>query len=412
MTHKELLDFAIQNGIIDESKLKALYEDMENEKYLIQHFGVGYELKKGRDGRYFTRLPNGKQVRTSNKDRFVQEIVSFYKGEPVVIKKNYKTVKDIFIEWNKYRFEYDNISKGTYDRSEADFKRFFLKNELAAELVDEKFNEITENELELFIKGTIKKYSLTPKGWANFKSLISGIWLYGAKNHETDLYITKFLDLLYIGSKSLRHKIENEDEQVFTDEEVNIILNEIKSHGFTPVDYGIMLCFYTGMRSGEISGLMWKDVSQDFRVITVSHMEVVYKGEDGIANVFEVVDHAKTTAGVRKIIIPDAFIPYFKTLKDNAEDNEFVFVSNGRRIHARDFSYRLYKLCKLVGLVPRRMHKIRKTVCSKLCDSGVDERFLLKQIGHTDRRTTEQFYHRDRRTLGEKCEIINSAISY
>lgn len=38
--------------------------------------------------------------------------------------------------------------------------------------------------------------------------------------------------------------------------------------------------------------------------------------------------------------------------------------------------------------------------------------FLLGQVGHTDRKTTEAFYHRDRRTIQEKIAIINNAINY
>ena len=157
---------------------------------------------------------------------------------------------------------------------------------------------------------------------------------------------------------------------------------------------------------------MWEDVSEDFKTININHMEVLYKGDDGVRCKFEVVDHAKTVAGLRKIIVPDAYISFFKTLRLK-NDGEYVFTNNhGKRLHGRNFSDKLYRLCIKLNIPPKRMHKIRKTVCSKLCDSGVDNRLLLKQIGHTDRRTTETLYHRDRRTDEEKREILNHAISY
>lgn len=60
----------------------------------------------------------------------------------------------------------------------------------------------------------------------------------------------------------------------------------------------------------------------------------------------------------------------------------------------------------------KSLDKARKTVCSKLLDAHVDDRLILGQVGHTDRRTTEQYYHKDRRPQDEKCRIINAALNY
>ena len=410
----DLFDFAVNNGIIDELELKALYEQAMNAKYLEQHFGKDYKLTVGKDGRYFTRLPNGRQVRKKRVDDFIEEIVSYYKHAHIneIKIKSSLSIDDVYEKWMDFKLQYDGISRGTYDRLGEDYKRFFVNNPHAVDLMLMDFNEITEDDLEFFIRNTIKEYDLDSKGWAKLRSIVKGIWLYGLKVGATQLYITKFFDTLSIRPKTLRQRIEREEEQVFTDEEVRLIFEEIEREGYTPAGYGIILCFYTGMRAGELAGLMWEDVSEDFKTINVNHMEVLYKGDDGVRCKFEVVDHAKTVAGLRKIIVPDAYISFFKTLKLK-NDGEYVFTNNhGKRLHGRNFSDKLYRLCIKLNIPPKRMHKIRKTVCSKLCDSGVDNRLLLKQIGHTDRRTTETFYHRDRRTDEEKREILNHAISY
>ena len=407
MTDKKIIDFAVDCGIIDMPKLKVLYEDMEQNIILTKHFGENYRLAKGKDGRYFTRLPGGKQIRKANKDEFIKAIVDFYKDY-----KEKHSVGEVFYQWIKFKLKYDGISQGTYDRYEEDYNRFFLNNELADDLRNVDIALIGEDELEMFIRDSINKFKLTSKGWGKLRSLISGIWLYAARMKYTDLYITKFLDLLSIKPRALRQRIENESEQVFTDEESRMILQEINRVGYNVEYYGIALCFYTGMRTGEIAGLMWSDISDDFKIISVNHSEILYKGADGVRNVFEVVDHAKTVAGTRKIVLPDAVLPYIKELKDKAESDEYVFVKKGRRLHGRNIGDALARMCVRLGIPPRRLHKVRKTVCSKLCDNGVDERLLLKQIGHTDKTTTETYYHRDRRSLEEKQDIINRAIAY
>ena len=408
MTNTELLDFALSEGIINSSELEALCKDIKDKQYLERHFGKGYVLTAGKDGRYQTRLPNGKQIRKTSREDFVEAIVNYYQNEDGLI-----TVSQVFEKWIDFKYKYDAISIATSERFKADYKRFFVKNPHAQDLIEKNIGEITEEELEYFIRDTIRSEKLTPKGWARFKSLVGGIWLYALKIKATSLYITKFFDTLSIKPKALKQRIINDEEQVFTDKEVKIILEEINRRGYCSYNYGIALCFYSGMRAGEISGLMWEDVSEDFRTIKVRHMEIRYTTSEKVGRyTYEVVDHTKTSAGIRTIVLPDAAIPYLKELYEETGQEQYVFLHNGRRIHAAYFSQKLYRLCKQLYLPPRRMHKIRKTVCSKLCDSGVDERFLLKQIGHTDKATTEQFYHRDRRTQEEKVRIINNAINY
>ena len=412
--HNNLFDFALDNGIIDELELKALYDKTMNAKYLEKHFGKDYTLTVGKDGRYFTRLPNGKQVRKKNVDDFITEIVDYYKHAHMndISVKQESTIEDVYQMWIDFKRQYDGITKATYDRLGEDYQRFFTNNPFASDILLMNMNEITEDDLEFFIRNTIKSFNLDSKSWAKLRSLVKGIWLYGLKINATPLYITKFFDTLSIRPKTLRQRVEKEEEQVFTDEEVQLIFKEIEREGYTPTGYGIILCFYTGMRAGELAGLMWEDVSEDYLSINVNHMEVLYKDEDGVRNKFEVVNHAKTVAGIRKVIVPDAYVPFFKTLKLK-NNGEYVFTNNhGKRLHARNFSDKLYRMCLKLNIPPKRMHKIRKTVCSKLCDNGVDNRLLLKQIGHTDRRTTETFYHRDRRTDKEKREILNRVISY
>lgn len=407
--NQELFDFAVNNGIINLSELEALRKDMENAKYLDKHFGEGYKLTKGKDGRYATRLPNGKQVRKTDKIEFIQEIVNYYRRD-----NNDVTVKEVFDMWVNFKYDYEGIARGTYDRFMSDFKRFFTNNIYAVDIMRKRsIRDVDEDELEMFIRNTIKTYNLTSKGWQKLKTLVNGIWLYALKIKATNIYITKFIDMLSISPKVLQQRIESEEEQVFTDEEVKLILDEINKREFSVLNYGIVLCFYTGMRSGEIAALKWSDISPDFGTITVRHMEVFYKDpEHKGRTVHEVVDHAKTIAGLRKIIAPDALIPYLKKLKEVTGDCEYIFTHDNERVHATNFSDKLSKLCKQLNLPPRRMHKIRKTVCSKLCDSGVDERLMLRQIGHTNTRTTETYYHRDRRTDLEKREILNNVIAY
>ena len=391
---------------------------MEDNKDLQLYFERNFQSFKGKDGRYFTRLPNGKQIRTSNKAKFIREVMNYYDSAIGTIKKLKQPkvcygIEACMYEWIEFKARYEKVAQGTIDRTKKDYFRFFVNNPLAQPLMCKNMIDIGEEELELFVRGTICDMELTAKSWAKLKALINGIWLFAMRKKVTDIYITKFFDVLSIKPKMLRQQYQSEARQVFTDEEARTILDEIDKRDFSLHNYGIVLGFYTGMRIGEISGLKWSDVADDFSKIFVNHMEILYENEDGKKNHYEVVDHAKTKAGIRKVIIPDELVPYLTKLKEYSGDREFVFSDeNGRRLHARSFSDKLTRLCEQLNMTPRRMHKVRKTVCSKMCDSGVDDRLLLNQIGHTDRKTTEEFYHRDRRTDNEKRDIISSVLVY
>ncbi len=75
---------------------------------------------------------------------------------------------------------------------------------------------------------------------------------------------------------------------------------------------------------------------------------------------------------------------------------EFLFckINSSRgfsRIYGRNFNPELRKICEEVGIPPRTMHKIRKTYGTTLLDAGVDESFIIEQMGHTDISCTKNY---------------------
>ena len=75
------------------------------------------------------------------------------------------------------------ISNQSYNRYTNDFKRFFPKDCL---LRQKKFRQITENDIEAFIKTTIHEKKLTSKTYSGLRTIIRGIFKYGKSQH---LYI-------------------------------------------------------------------------------------------------------------------------------------------------------------------------------------------------------------------------------
>lgn len=68
---------------------------------------------------------------------------------------------------------------------------------------------------------------------------------------------------------------------------------------------------------------------------------------------------------------------------------------------------RLNRLCEKINVYHKSPHKIRKTYGSILLDNHIDNVLIVGQMGHTDIVTTENHYHRNRKTLEKKTKILS-----
>ena len=88
---------------------------------------------------------------------------------------------------------------------------------------------------------------------------------------------------------------------------------------------------------------------------------------------------------------------------------EYIFVNNhGERLTTNCFRRRLERVCKWVGVYHKSPHKIRKTYGSILLDNNVDKNLVIQQMGHTDIVITENHYHRNRKSIEKKVEILSA----
>lgn len=65
-------------------------------------------------------------------------------------------------------------------------------------------------------------------------------------------------------------------------------------------------------------------------------------------------------------------------------------------------------LLKKLDIYKKSPHKIRKTYGSILLDHNIDNRMIMEQMGHIDITCTENHYHRNRRNLDAKSQILSS----
>lgn len=391
--------FIIDNGMINISDVQNSMEAMKREELLKQH---SYEIWQSKDGKWYTYLPaqNGGRVLKKRKSKRDLEniIIDYYKNKKEIL------LKDIFQEWVTQKLEYGEIQKQTFDRYATDFHRFFDNSFIAKKDI----RKITEDDLEVFIRETIRNMRLSNKSYGGLRLLIIGIFKYAKKQKYTEISITQFFGDLDLPKKCFTKKAVKDEESVFTDDEVEKISVYIKEN-VSLLNYGILLAFQTGVRVGELCTLKYSDIQGN--KLCIRRTEVRYRDKDG-NYVFEVRESPKTEAGNRDIILNSEAQRTIKEIRKLNPFGEYIFMKDGKRIKEKAFSVKIVKICRYVGIKERSMHKARKTYATKLINGGVDESIVIKQMGHTSIDCTKNYYYFNNKNDEDMVKQIEKAILY
>ena len=381
-------------------------EAMKRKEILNQHPSAisKMTLKNGKEvyGTYL-HLPNGeRKFRRRNTLKELEDcIIEFYKEQ-----QEDRTMDTVFKEWQDFRLEYKEIKKETYDRYSDAYEQFFHTNKYS--ITSKKFKDITEEDLEIFIKSVIRDLSLTHKAYSNMRTLILGTFKYGKRKKYTSLSISHFFGDLDLSKNIFRQRIIEKEKEVFMEDEIPVVLDYLRKH---PDIYnlGILLVFQTGLRVGELSALKASDIQK--QSIKVRRTEVKYRDENGKWKV-KVEDHTKTEAGTRDVIIPTTALETIEAIKKLNPNGEYLFESYKRRIRGNTFNKRVSAICDKLEMPHRTIHKVRKTYGTTLLDNDVDEAFVKEQMGHSDIATTRKLYYFSNKAEKNKKEQIEKAVCF
>ena len=135
----------------------------------------------------------------------------------------------------------------------------------------------------------------------------------------------------------------------------------------------------TGLRRGEICGLMWSDFDERSGILKISRTLRREKGGRLVAG------DTKTYAGTRKIVLPPSTAELLRTRKEKSF-SPWIF-HDPLRPEAPinpDSAYRqLKKVLADAGLPNIRFHDLRHTFSTHALASGVDAKTLSGILGHT-----------------------------
>ena len=397
----DVLQTAIENGIIDYKEIVVAIDDMKRKEILAQH---PYSIWQNNDGKWLTHIRNEngkKQIRRRNtKEELEDFLVEHYRQLEATF-----YIKDIFELWIEDKLKFGEIEKQSYDRYRSDFKRFFKPSK---DICRKKFKNINEKDLETFIKATIHELGLTRKTYSGLSVLLNGIFKFGKRNGYTTLSITQFMGDLDLPKNIFSKKQLRKEKEVFMEDEVELVTSYLK-YNADIWNLGLLLQFQTGMRIGEIAALRKEDIGN--HCIHVCRTECKFKDEDGKWTV-AVKDFPKTEAGCRDILLPSTAEWTIEKILEINPHGEYLFMNNGKRIRENTFNKRLGDICDKLSIPHRSTHKVRKTYGTTLLDNNVDDSFVAEQMGHTDVTTTRKLYYYSNKNQKKKLAQIENAVSF
>lgn len=184
-----------------------------------------------------------------------------------------------------------------------------------------------------------------------------------------------------IGIKRLKNP--RIDIQPFTLDEVRLLISSVRS------DYKPYLTvrFFTGMRSGEVHGLMWKHI--DFERDQILVRQTFTQGEFDDTKTDGSLREVDMSATVREALMSMRPVGYDENPREL--DDQLVFATGaGKPIDNGNFIARVWNpLLRSLNLRVRRPYQMRHTAATLWLAAGEAPEWIARQLGHT---TTEMLF--------------------
>ena len=194
----------------------------------------------------------------------------------------------------------------------------------------------------------------------------------------------------------------NEEIRIWTDEEIRLILNSFdKADSRFRLRFFIILAYYTGCRKNELLALTYDDITDDGVRITKTLGHVSDGFVDGKATSHLDVTDPKTSSSIRTIpvdpIVLDELAIHRKwhledQMKNNYRTNYIFTTDSGEFYVQRNVDRALERYYKHVGVESKPIHTYRHTYGTNLCKAGTPIETAAALMGHSDIKTTAQFY--------------------
>ena len=289
---------------------------------------------------------------------------------------------------------------------------------------------MTVGDLSDWLLELIDKRNLTKKRYLEVKGLMNQLYDYCISHNMVQINLPRQLGM---PSKNVFVETEAkpEEEIIYSSNTKSEVIKEaLAQFNKTKNTAYLAIClnFTLGLRIGELVALRECDIKEDTIHICRAESKNYTKDKNGKihADGYRVVQHPKTDAGIRTLVLTPDAKKYIKMALDENKangrcDKDYIFISkSGERMHEYAVN-NVLRRCNgvrnendrfIISGKPSGNHAIRKTCISELHDSQLlPDRMISDFAGHKDISTTQKYYIHSVTPLTDKAEVFAKVFS-
>lgn len=196
---------------------------------------------------------------------------------------------------------------------------------------------------------------------------------------------------------------EKTDLEVLNKNDHKKIINYLQEN-FTFKNLGIYICLSTGMRIGEICGLLWSDIDVENGIIKVRRtVQRIYVIDGETRHTEILIDTPKTKNSIRDIPMTTELYKIIKPLKKVVNNEFYVITNEAKPTEPRTYRNYYERLIKRLGIPKLKFHGLRHSFATRCIESKCDYKTVSVILGHSNISTTLNLYVHPNMEQKKKC---------
>ena len=237
------------------------------------------------------------------------------------------------------------------------------------------FSEITNQNIidftsALLSNGGVEQQGLAPSTVAEVLSTLNSIRIYALKRNCAVAFSPECVSI----------KREQKDIRVFSLEEQNCLLEHLREN-MNPSALGILVCFFTGIRIGELCALNWDDFNLPEKKVRIRRtMQRLRVDDPGGHKTAVRIFEPKSTCSMRTIPISAAIMELLE--KYYTQGTFLLTCKHEKFIEPRTMQNRFKSILRSCNIFDANFHAIRHTFATRCIEVGFDVKSLSEILGH------------------------------